>query len=96
MYKNFVISIDSGIYEHFGYKEYYNIKGKIKSIISYLYNNQIFNNNTSGYLNINISYDDDIYSRDKVVITTTINEIYKSSIEEKFEGVFILIKMDLI
>lgn len=79
IYKDFVISIDSGIYEHFGYKDpYYNIDGQIKSIISHLYNNQIFNNNTSGYLNLNISYKGNIR-----IDLYNINEIYKSSIKKR-------------
>ena len=85
IYKDFVISIDSGIYEHFGYKQYtyYNIDGQIKSIISHLYNNQIFNNNTSGYLNLNISYKGNIR-----IDLYNINEIYKSSIKKEFSGSF--------
>ena len=84
IYKDFVISIDSGIYEHFGYKDpYYNIDGQIKSIISHLYNNQIFNNNTSGYLNLNISYKGNIR-----IDLYNINEIYKSSIKKEFSGSF--------
>lgn len=86
IYEDFVISIDSGIYEHFGYKQYtyYKIDGQIKRIISHLYNNQIFNNNTSGYLNLNIYTNDD---GTRICIDLyNINEIYESSIRKKFNG----------
>lgn len=86
IYKDFVISIDSGIFEHFGYEQYYMISKRIKNIISYLYNNQIFNNNTSGYLNLNIDTNDD--GTRICIHLDNINKIYKSSIKKEFRGGF--------
>ncbi|MEI0492458.1 hypothetical protein R4J17_08425 [Brachyspira intermedia] len=86
IYEDFVISIDSGIFEHFGYEKYYMISKRIKNIISYLYNNQIFNNNTSGYLNLNIDTNDD--GTRICIHLDNINKIYKSSIKKEFRGGF--------
>ncbi|MEI0477759.1 hypothetical protein [Brachyspira pulli] len=72
-------------YEDFRISIYRPEEGII-NIISYLYNNQIFNNNTSGYLNINMSYNDGYGHDNEVVIDTGINRIYTYSIEEKFKG----------
>ncbi|WP_020005087.1 hypothetical protein [Brachyspira innocens] len=70
------------MYEYSDFKiSIYAPKESIINIISYLHNNQIFNNNTSGYLNINLYYYDS-----HVVIDTGINKIYEYSIRKKFEG----------
>ena len=68
----------------------YGQEESIINIISYLYNNQIYNNNTSGYLNIDIycphpiACCSNIYN--VVISTRNINEIYESSIRKKFNG----------
>lgn len=68
----------------------YGQEESIINIISYLYNNQIYNNNTSGYLNIDIYCPHPIaccsHIYDVVISTRNINEIYESSIRKKFNG----------